>query len=172
MVLIKIWVWLLIHILKQWYGYSAVPTKLLYGQAYHETGNFTSTIFKENKNLFGMRQAKVRKNFATGTAHGHATFGSLFDSVRDYFERQRDFKIPNSDASGYVEATVKSNYAEDPKYRQKWLNIYNNVAVPVVVRYSHYFVTLVALAGCVYALVLIYRASTSPVKRKINYSIK
>lgn len=156
MLLSKIQIWLYLHFLKQWYGYGAVSTKLLYAQAYHETGNFSSKIFKENNNIFGMRQAQVRKNYATGTAHAHATFSSLFNSVRDYFERQKYFKVANVGGSGYVESTVKSNYAEDREYSKKWLNIYNNVPVPVIVRYSNYIIGLVALVVAIYCFVAVF----------------
>ena len=107
-----------------------MPTKVIYGQAWHETGNFKSPVFKQNKNLFGMRQAKKRKNFATGENLLHATYGNIKDSVRDYFLRQKDFRIPNSDISEYVDATVKSGYAEDPLYLSKWLNIINKIKHP------------------------------------------
>jgi hypothetical protein len=49
----------------------------------HETGNFTSPIFRENKNLFGMKLPRVRPTKATGENRGHATFNSLQDSVAD-----------------------------------------------------------------------------------------
>lgn len=104
--------------------YWSTPTALLYAQAYLETGGFTSAIFKENNNLFGMKQPQVRKTTATGNNRGHATYSTVFHSVYDYFLRQIEFKIKGRDVQEYVENTVKSNYAEDKSYSQKWLNIF------------------------------------------------
>lgn len=36
---------------------------ILYSQAWHETGGFTSNIYKTKNNLFGMRMAIIRKRF-------------------------------------------------------------------------------------------------------------
>lgn len=113
-----------------------------------------------------MRQAKIRKNYATGTAHGHATFSNLFNSIRDYFERQKNFKIPNIGTAGYVAATVKSNYAEDKKYAQKWLSIFNTVSVNPVVRYSHYFVVIICFVLCLAFFRYIYNVASAPTQNK------
>ena len=37
---------------------------IAYAQAMLESGNFTSKIFRENNNMFGMKQARVRINFS------------------------------------------------------------------------------------------------------------
>lgn len=127
----KIYIWYLIHFIKRWYGYGAIDTKLIYAQAVHETGNFTSDIFKENKNLFGMRKPTRRKNFVSGENRGHAVFKSLFNSVRDYFLRQKEFNIPKVDNDAFIKKTVASGYAEDPEYFFRWTGQYNVLKVPV-----------------------------------------
>ncbi|TPN88837.1 glucosaminidase domain-containing protein [Aquimarina algicola] len=129
--LLKFKLFLYIWVIKQLYSYNRVPTKTIYAQAWLETGGFTSAIFKENHNLFGMRQAKVRKNFATGTNRSHATYKNHLDSIRDYFERQKYFNIPDGTTSTYIDATVKSNYAEDSNYKQKWFNLSDTVKTPL-----------------------------------------
>lgn len=53
-------------------------------QARIESGNYRSTIFLENNNLFGMKQAKSRINLAAGTKRGHAYYEKWEDSVLDY----------------------------------------------------------------------------------------
>jgi uncharacterized FlgJ-related protein len=53
-------------------------------QARVESANYTSTIFKENNNLFGMKQARIRINLAKGTNRSHAYYASWEDSVLDY----------------------------------------------------------------------------------------
>ena len=53
-------------------------------QAILETGHYDSKIFKENNNLFGMKEARVRLNLAKGTQHGHAYYDNWEESVMDY----------------------------------------------------------------------------------------
>ncbi len=53
-------------------------------QARLETGNFTSDIFKENHNLFGMKMAEKRPTSATGINRGHASYANWRESVIDY----------------------------------------------------------------------------------------
>ena len=53
-------------------------------QARIESGNYRSTIFLENNNMFGMKQAKSRINLAAGTKRGHAYYDKWEDSVLDY----------------------------------------------------------------------------------------
>jgi len=53
-------------------GFTEEMSKLITAQAGFETGNFTSVIFKENNNLFGMKLPKVRKTTAIGENRGHA----------------------------------------------------------------------------------------------------
>ena len=53
-------------------------------QAKLESGEFGSRIFKENHNLFGMKEARVRVNLAQGTQYGHAYYNNWEESVLDY----------------------------------------------------------------------------------------
>jgi hypothetical protein len=53
-------------------------------QARLETGNFTSAIFKENHNLFGMKMAELRPTSANGINRGHASYSNWKESVVDY----------------------------------------------------------------------------------------
>jgi len=53
-------------------------------QAKLESGEFGSRIFKENHNLFGMKEARVRINLAKGTQYGHAYYNDWEESVLDY----------------------------------------------------------------------------------------
>lgn len=129
--LTKLKVWVYIFILKYWYGYGDISTSLIYAQAVHETGKFKSDVFRENNNLFGMRQAQQRKNTATGTNRGHATYKNIFSSVNDYFKRQKYFSISSRTDAQFVDDTINSNYATDVAYKAKWLNIANSTKKPV-----------------------------------------
>ncbi|OUS02881.1 hypothetical protein A9Q86_02200 [Flavobacteriales bacterium 33_180_T64] len=123
-------IWLYIWAIKNMYGFTKVSTKLLYAQTYHETGNYSSPVFKENKNLFGMRHPSKRKTYSQGSNLGHAVFKNHFNSVRDYFERQKEFNISNTNDTAYVLETVASNYATDPNYSTKWEAIANKIKMP------------------------------------------
>ena len=49
-----------------------------------ETGSGTSEVFKENNNLFGMKQAKLRPSTALGENLNHAYYNNWKESVQDY----------------------------------------------------------------------------------------
>lgn len=57
---------------------------IVLAQAILETGRFDSKIFKENHNLFGMKEARVRLNLAKGTQYGHAYYDNWKESIADY----------------------------------------------------------------------------------------
>lgn len=57
---------------------------IVLAQSILETGHYGSKIFKENHNLFGMKEARVRLNLAEGTQHGHAYYENWEESVMDY----------------------------------------------------------------------------------------
>lgn len=57
---------------------------IVLAQTILETGHYDSKIFKENHNLFGMKEARVRLNLAKGTQYGHAYYNNWQESVMDY----------------------------------------------------------------------------------------
>ena len=57
---------------------------IVMAQSIIETGHWNSKIFKENHNLFGMKEARVRLNLAKGTQFGHAYYESWEESLTDY----------------------------------------------------------------------------------------
>jgi uncharacterized FlgJ-related protein len=57
---------------------------IVMAQSIIETGGFKSNVFKENHNLFGMKQATIRINTAKGTQNGHAYYDNWYESVYDY----------------------------------------------------------------------------------------
>ena len=57
---------------------------IVLAQSILETGHYDSKIFKENHNLFGMKEARVRLNLAGGTQYGHAYYKNWEESVMDY----------------------------------------------------------------------------------------
>jgi uncharacterized FlgJ-related protein len=88
---------------------------IVYAQAELETGGFTSKIFRENNNLFGMKEARSRINTAIGTQHNHAYYETWMESVYDYaFYSSSYLRKINSEAD-YFEYLSQS-YAEDKNY--------------------------------------------------------
>jgi len=57
---------------------------IVMAQSIVETGHWSSNIFKENHNLFGMKEARVRVNTAKGTQYNHAFYHDWRESVYDY----------------------------------------------------------------------------------------
>lgn len=88
---------------------------IVYAQAKLETGNFSSKIFKENNNLFGMKEATVRPTTNKGTENNHAYFDSWYDSVLDYAFYQASYLKDIKSESEYLQY-LKENYAEAPNY--------------------------------------------------------
>jgi uncharacterized FlgJ-related protein len=70
-------------------------------QAFWESEHFKSNVFKENNNLFGMKQPKQRKNVATGTNRNHATYNNWVDSVKDYKLMQDELGYSSLNVDGY-----------------------------------------------------------------------
>jgi flagellum-specific peptidoglycan hydrolase FlgJ len=98
-------------------------------QAILETGFFTSTIFLNGNNLFGMKLAKVRETTAIGEYNQHAQYLHWSDSVKDYalwqkWYKSRGYVLYGTDINEYLVFLRCVNYAEDPKYIVK-LNTLN-----------------------------------------------
>lgn len=88
--------------------------KYIFCQAAFETGNFSSVIFRDQNNLFGMKLAKVRPTTATGESRGHAVFRSIADSVKDYALYYRYVKLPTvfSSIPAFTIALKNKSYFE------------------------------------------------------------
>lgn len=87
---------------------------IVLAQAQFETGHYKSKIFKENKNLFGLKEAKQRATTSKGTKLGHAHFNTWKESVLDYSLLQCKYMSKLSEEEYY--AYLAKNYAEDPNY--------------------------------------------------------
>jgi len=84
---------------------------IVMAQAIAETGHYKSQVFKENNNLFGMKQATVRINTAKGTQNGHAYYDNWYQSIYDYaFYQCRYLGQINSESEYYL--YLSSSYAE------------------------------------------------------------
>ena len=86
-------------------------------QAKLETGNFKSAVFKQNHNLFGMKQARARVNTAKGTSLNHAYYDNWQESVYDYAFYQCRYMGGASNEDEYF-AALDASYAEASQYSQ------------------------------------------------------
>lgn len=106
--------------------------KIITAQAMHETGVFTSPVFLENNNAFGMRRPEKRETTAISENRGYAVYESVQESIKDlklwfdYNGLSLSFGIPATYAAkireyGYYEADYAS-YAGAMKAHLKKLD--------------------------------------------------
>jgi hypothetical protein len=95
---------------------------IVMAQAYLESSYkgrpFNSPIFKENHNMFGMKEAKSRPTTALGTKRNHAYFRNWEYAVVDYALYQSAFLRQIKTEEQYFRYLAGS-YAEDPNYISK-----------------------------------------------------
>jgi len=90
---------------------------IVLAQAKIESGHYTSKIFKENHNLFGMKEARVRIHTANGTQYNHAYYSNWRESVYDYaFYQCRYLGRVNTEQEYFT--YLGQSYAESPNYVQ------------------------------------------------------
>ena len=91
---------------------------IILAQAYLESGQYKSVIFKENHNMFGMREAALRANLAKGTNRKHAYYDNWQDSLLDYDLYYATYLSDIKTEGEYFEY-LRQNYAEDPTYVER-----------------------------------------------------
>jgi|TARA_R110002074_G_scaffold59372_2_gene144599 uncharacterized FlgJ-related protein len=96
--------------------------EIILAQSILETGHFSSRIFKENNNLFGMKQARARSTTAVGTQLGHAYYDNWKQSVMDYALFQNAYMNKLRKQKQYLNYLDK-NYAEAENYDKVLLQV-------------------------------------------------
>jgi hypothetical protein len=95
---------------------------IVMAQSIIETGHWKSKVFKENHNLFGMKQANIRINTAKGTQNNHAYYDSWQESLYDYaFYQCRYMSNINSEENYFI--ALGASYAESPDYINALKNV-------------------------------------------------
>lgn len=84
---------------------------IVIAQARIESGNYTSNIFKENNNMFGMKCAKLRATTNIGENRNHAMFDTWQDCVMDYAFYQTTYMRKCKTEKQYIN-TLIATYAE------------------------------------------------------------
>lgn len=83
-------------------GYSDNVAKWWAAVSAFETADWTSDLFKESNNLFGMKQPNKRATTSAGpTKSGFASFRSIEDSIQDLLLYLDDFNYPK-DTTGLL----------------------------------------------------------------------
>ena len=96
-------------------GVGETLSQIILAQAKHESANFSSVIFEENWNPFGMKQARVRETTCVGTSRGHGVYLSLSDAVIDYvlYMKARNIPLEGKSVKSYVMMLKSKGYFED-----------------------------------------------------------
>lgn len=107
-----------LNVYKQLVRVGVAYPDVVLAQAKIETGNFTSKIFRENNNMFGMKLPERRQTTAVGESRNHAKYTDWIQSIKDYklWQDEMIHKAPTKRA--YL-AYLKRNYAEDKNYIKK-----------------------------------------------------
>src|ERR1035437_9342411 len=98
---------------------------IVFAQAEIETGHFTSRIFKENHNCFGMKVATKRPTTNKGEENGHAYYDNWKASVVDYAFYSAQYLSDIKSEKEYLQYLGKS-YAQDTGYVYKIKRIIAN----------------------------------------------
>lgn len=97
--------------------YSIPYKDVIIAQTRLETGNYTSWLFVNSNNLFGMRHPVIRKTTSLGSKYNHAYYSHWTKSVDDYI-LWYEYNMNKLD-SCYYTFLKKVGYAEDKKYINK-----------------------------------------------------
>ena len=110
------------ELLKETIHYYTLYPEIVYAQARLETGDFTSNIFKENNNCFGMKLPKHRPTLAIGLNRHSAVYINWLDSVKD-LRMWQDYYMDR----GYDLNKLLSIYCPEKNYKRKVKNLMLNI---------------------------------------------
>jgi uncharacterized FlgJ-related protein len=111
--ILKIHYYLVVAYFKTWFFVNPYYVII---HAYHETGAFDSSIYKENKNYFGMKKPSIRDHLVIGKNRGHGVFQTYQDSVTDLLMYLKHMGFENGD---YFQFLKNQNYFTDNSYLEK-----------------------------------------------------
>ena len=108
-------------------------TRFIICQSKHETGNFESFLSKEKFNLFGMGVPVYRESFRVdeyraGNGEIFSVYPDYVSSVKDYISwlNYTRFPLGLETIEEFAEEIQRRNYATDPNYEMKLINICND----------------------------------------------
>jgi uncharacterized FlgJ-related protein len=80
-----------------------------------ETGHFTSKVFIENNNLFGMGYPRVRTTTSVIDSNGYAKYKNYIESIKDY----KLYQLYYYKGGSYDSFLLQSKYSQDSNYIKK-----------------------------------------------------
>lgn len=96
--------------------------EILLKQAKIESSNYTSSIYKSNHNLYGMKKVYKRQTTQHGESNGYGVYDNWCLSVLDRLLWDMfTFKNIKPTKEEYLNTLKKVNYATDPDYIKKLL---------------------------------------------------
>ena len=96
--------------------------EILLKQAKIESSNYTSSIYKSNHNLYGMKKVYKRQTTQHGELNGYGVYDNWCLSVLDRLLWDMfTFKNVKPTKEEYLNALKRANYATDPDYIKKLL---------------------------------------------------
>lgn len=97
-------------------GFNVDMAKYITAQAAHESANFSSKVFKRNKNCFGMRDAIYRRetNLGDFDRDGYANYADIEQCVQDYrlYFLNQSFHTNYNTLKEFVLALKENGYFE------------------------------------------------------------
>ena len=91
---------------------------IVMAQAIHESGNYTSKLFLENNNMFGMKNPVTRLTTSTGDQDGYAYYETWTDCVYDRALYSATY-LSNVKTEDEYYNFLSQYYAEDKQYVDK-----------------------------------------------------
>jgi flagellum-specific peptidoglycan hydrolase FlgJ len=90
-------------------------SKWIKAQARHETGNFTSDIYKRLNNAFGMKDASRRLQFGEDVQGEYRKYKHIGESVKDFIQwmEYTNFPADIDNIEKYISALKERRYFED-----------------------------------------------------------
>lgn len=99
---------------------------IVLSQSIIESGNYTSKVFLENNNPFGMKLSWNRSTTALGIKNGYAYYSNLRDAIIDYaFMQSSYYRSAKTEEDYYI--LLQKSYAEDKEYINKVRKIANKL---------------------------------------------
>lgn len=127
-----------VSVIEQMRALGINQSEIVYAQSILETAHFTSDIFLQNKNPFGMKHSD--RGFSVGINLGHAKYEDVQDALYDYKYWQKRWKMDK--IVGREEYLYRLDhlaskgdgtyyrYATDPDYTTKVEKILNTEVLP------------------------------------------
>jgi uncharacterized FlgJ-related protein len=97
---------------------------IVMAQAELESGGFTSKLFRENNNMFGMKISTSRPTTQNGEQNGYAYYNTWRESVLDYAMYSATYLNKIKSKPEYLQY-LGEHYAEDSCYVKKINNAIN-----------------------------------------------